>query len=56
MNKHKNTTYELSNQYLGENKIKRNLKVIFTRLFTNNVLSVVEKGYLALVLHAKADT
>ena len=38
VNKHKNTTLKLRNEiYLDENKIKRNLKVMFTRLFTNNV-------------------
>ena len=42
VNKHKNTVLKLCNKYLGENKIKRNLKVMFTRLFTSNVLSVVD--------------
>ena len=38
VNKLKNTTFQLCNKiHLDENKIKRNLKVIFTRLFTNNV-------------------
>ena len=37
VNKHKNITLKLRNEiYLGENKMKRNLKVMFTRLFTNN--------------------
>ena len=37
VNKHNNTTFNLCNKYLDENKIKRNLKVMFSRLFINNV-------------------
>lgn len=37
VNKHKNNTFKLC---LNENKIKHDLKVMFTRLLTNNVLSV----------------
>ena len=56
MNKHKNSTFELCNQYLGENKIKRNLKVMFTRLFTSNVLSVVDFLLSTSPRYAKVDT
>ena len=57
MNKHKNSTFELCNQYLGENKIKRNLKVMATLLFTNNILSIVEKSLLSTSpTYAKVDT
>ena len=47
MNKRNTPTFKLCNKiYLDENKIKQNLKIIFTRLFANNVLSVVENNSL----------
>ena len=50
-----NTTFKLHNKkILNQTKIKTNLKVIFTRLFTNNLLSssLVSNS----ITYAKADT
>ena len=59
MNKHKNATFKLCNKiYLDENKIQRNLKVMFMHVFTNNFEYVVGNNSLLSTspTYAKADT
>ena len=52
-----NNTFELHNKkFLNKIKIKTNLKVMFTRLFTSNVLSVVDFLLSTSPRYAKVDT